>query len=1063
MLEDAPAREAAEERRLATVLFADISGFTRFSEQKDPEDLRVMVDGFMAKLTTVVERYDGFVDKVVGDELMAVFGAPIAHGDDPERAIRVGLEMQQCVAENAAEFGALTLSIGVNTGEVYFAPVGPDERPTVMGDAVNTAKRLQSHAPPESVYVGEETWRATHRAIEYAEVDPVVAKGKDKPLRVFTPVGERSAPPEASFSAAPLLGRDDELDLLRGVWNRVAGGSRPHLVTIFGPPGIGKTRIATELAANVEELGGRALRGRSVPYGETTGFGAFGQQVKQLAGIFESDPVPVARSKLDRVVARVVDVGETQELSSQLAALIGLAADDTPAEKHVLFRAARRFAEGLGRERPTVLVFEDIHWADPSLLELLEHLATRLRDVPVLLLTLARPELLELRPTWGGGLPAYTALQLEPLAPEISRQLVLRLLGERLEAATVAERLTDTAEGNPLFIEELAASFLERTTATADHLPSTVRGIIAARLDALPPAERATILDAAVVGKAFWRGALAHLGDDPRLAETLDSLEHRNLIRHEPSSRIEGEDEFSFRHMLIREVAYATLPKAVRRERHAAVARFLEEAAGDRVVESAASLAHHWREAGDRERAGDYFVKAGEQAGRAWAKQAAVSFYTEALEVLPEDDPTRLRPIRLSRAVAMVEAGDFHAAVSELDTLIDELEGRERFEALEARFKATFWGLNDAESARRLGAEALQLADELGDDELRALALSRQAAAVAMDGDVEEAIALSAVGLAAWKPGARPAERAEALDWRSLHHYWLGRYEEGIKPAREAIRIGSEIYSVFGVVNGHADLGLSLTGLGRHEEAIAVFERGVAHGRELELQPRLTARILNMWSGALRELFELEQARRLTEEAIELGERTGFPGAVVSGKIDLVALDLIEGEIGRAASALPALRERAAETKGWHQWLWTTRVAYVGAEVALASARPDDAVDLASEAVEQALSYGRAKYVASARAVLGAALLALGRHSEAIETLRASAAVAAELKHPQSIWRAAMLLGDALARVGQEDAAEAAFREARETLARFAGSLSETRRERFLEAAPVSEILAVAR
>ncbi|MDQ3894731.1 MAG: AAA family ATPase, partial [Actinomycetota bacterium] len=971
VLERAPARQAGEERRLATVLFADISEFTHLSEQKDPEDLRAIVDGCMEKLAAIVERYDGFVDKVIGDAVMAVFGAPIAHGDDPERAVRAALEMQRCAAEDAAEL-ALSLCVGINTGDVYFAPVGPDARPTVMGDAVNTAKRLQSHAPPKGVYVGEETWRATHRAIEYAEVGPVVAKGKDKPLRVFTPVGERSAPAEATFPAVPLLGRDHELDLLRGVWNRVAGGNRPHLVTVFGPPGIGKTRVASELVANVEELGGRALRGRSVPFAETTGFGAFGQQVKQLAGIFESDPVPVARSKLDGIVARVLGVTEAQELSSQLAALIGLAVDDAPVEKHVLFRAARRFVEGLGREAPTVLVFEDIHWADPSLLELLEHLATRLRDVPVLLLTLARSELLELRPTWGGGLPAYTALPLEPLAPEISRELVVRLLAQRTEASVaVAERLSETAEGNPLFIEELAASFLERAASSDDQLPSTVKGIIAARLDALPPAERATILDAAVVGKVFWRGALAHLGGDAGLAEILDSLEQRNLIRHEQSSRIEGEDQFSFRHMLIREVAYATLPKAVRRERHAAVARFLEQAAGDRAAESAASLAHHWEQAGDRGRAGDYLVKAAEQAERAWAKQAAASFYTRALEVLPEDDTARLRAIRLRRAAAMVQAGNFHAAVPELDALIGELEGRERFEALEARFKATFWGLNDAEASRRFGAQALQLANELGDDELRALALSRQAAALAMDGQVDEAIALSTDGLAAWRPDVRPAERAEALDWRSLHHYWLGKYEEALEPGREAVRVGSEIQSVFGVVNGHADLGLSLTGLGRHEEALAVFERGVAHGRELELQPRLTSRILNMWAGALREVFELEEARRLNEEAIELGERIAFPGAVVSGKIDLVALDLLEGEIGRAEKALPALRARAAETKGWHQWLWTTRIAYAEAEVALASGRPGDAVTLASDAVAHALSYRRLKYVASARAVLG--------------------------------------------------------------------------------------------
>jgi class 3 adenylate cyclase/tetratricopeptide (TPR) repeat protein len=1057
-LAESPGPLPAEERRLATVIFADISGFTNLSHETDPEDLSALVGECMAKLGEIVNRYGGAVDKVIGDALMAVFGAPVAHEDDAERAVRAALEMQRCADENASRWGDLALSVGVNTGDVFFAPVGPDRRPTVIGSAVNAAQRLQAAAPPGQVLVGEVTERMTRAAVRYHETEPVQVKPGEEPLSAWAAV-EAAGVTERGVSAVPLIGRDRELARLRAVWEDVSEQGRVEVVTLFGPPGIGKTRLAGELTALVERKGGRTLRGRSLPYGQTGEYGAFAQQLSQFAGIFETDAIPVAREKLTRAIASVLAEG-VNDVVPHLAGLMGLEKESAAADQPVVLFSARRFVEALGRERPTALIFEDLHWAQPGLLDLVEAIAGRLRDTPVLLVGLARAELLDLRPAWGGGKPNYTALELRPLSSGDSEQLAQAVLAQRAEpvAREIAVRLGETAEGNPLFIEELAVSLAERAAGAADELPTSVKGIIAARLDAVPPGERAVLLDASVVGKIFWRGALARLrGDDAGLAEALDSLEARDLIRREPSTRVEGDEEFSFKHMLIREVAYGTLPKAVRRERHSAVARFIEDAAGDRVAESAATLAYHWREAGDAERELQYLLLA---ADRVWA-QHAVPLFDRALELVPEDDAETTRRLRLRRAGANVRAGAYAQAVVELDNLLEELEGLDLFEALSARFRAAFWTA-DAEGAHRYGELARKLAEQLGDEELSALALSFLVGAGNMDGELEAGKEHSRRALAMWKPNKRRLELATMQEWVSLNDYWRGDYKVAEASSRESYELGQELYSIGPVVNGGAQLGLSLAGLGRHEEALALFERVVALGRELELQPRFTSRAINMWAGVLHELFEEDEARQKNEEAISLGERAAFPGSQVSGKIDLVFSDLELGELGHAEAVLPALWKEAEATRGWHQWLWMTRLGRAEAEVALAAGRAEQAVERSREAIARAERYGRLKYVATSRLVLGRALGEQGRWPDAAEELRRALAESERLGSPSVIWQAAALLAHSLYGAGDDAGAEAAAKQARQTIEAFAAALSDERRERFLRSPQLERLIPAA-
>jgi len=652
---------AREERKIVSVLFADLVGFTARSEQLDPEDVRAIQSPYFQRVRAEIEAHGGTVEKFIGDAVMGVFGAPVSHGDDPERAVRAALAIRDALGE-----AELQVRIAVNTGEAIVSLHADASKGEglVAGDVVNTASRLQALAPVNGVLVGEETHRSTKRAIDYRPVDPVTLKGKSAPVGAWVAIAATTAPGERRAQLLPIVGRDHELGVLQRIWDQVVAERRPRMVTVFGPAGIGKTRLGTEFSEAIDESGGRALRGRSVPYGEKSTYGAFTQHVSQIAGVFDSDLAEDAWRKLSEAAATLLEEDEATQVAEHVGTIIGLETGGEAAGREELFYSARRLVEEVARRQATVLVFEDLQWADGPTLELVESLASRVRDVPLLLLALARPELLEQRPAWGGGLPGYTAIPLEPLSAEQSQELASHALVQARTRGYEAEELARTAEGNPLFIEELAASLAESAADSPGGLPSNIRGLVSARLDALPPAERDVLLDASVVGKVFWRGALdAMSSGNDELTRLLDSLEQRDLVRREPISRFAGEQQFVFKHILIRDTAYATLPRPARRVRHAAVARFLEEKTHQGLAASTA-LAHHWQEAGDNARAADFLVMAGDQAGRGWAKDEAVGFYQQALQILPESDSERRREITRRMAVAVQAV--FHLPDAEL-------------------------------------------------------------------------------------------------------------------------------------------------------------------------------------------------------------------------------------------------------------------------------------------------------------------------------------------------------------------------------------------------------------
>jgi len=658
LTEAAPA--TAEERKVVSVLFCDLVGFTAASEAADPEDVRARIQPYHRRLREEIERFGGTVEKFVGDAVMAVFGAPVAHEDDAERAVRAGLRMLEAIEELNADDPTLSLQVrvGINTGE---AVVALEARPElgegiVTGDVVNTASRLQGVAPVNAVVVSESTYRATERVFDWEPLAPVTVKGKAEPLAIWRPLRAqaRLGSDVTRTLTTPLVGRELEKNLLTGTFERAAQQRSCQLVTVVGEPGVGKSRLCAELLTHVDGQPGltRWRQGRCLPYGDGISFWALGEIVKSECGILESDTPEQAAAKLEQAIPE--DDPERAWLVARLAPLVGAPAE--PASQEESFAAWRRFCEALAVERTTVLIFEDLHWADPALLAFLEHLADWAEDVPLLLLCTARPELYERHATFGADARNAQRINLSPLSNTETAQLVSALLERAVLPAETQQQLLEQAGGNPLYAEEFVRLLADRGgLGDESEVPESVQALIAARLDTLTPDRKSLLQDAAVLGKVFWAGALAAMGDrDPAEVElALHELARKELIRPARAGSMAGEREYAFWHVLVRDVCYGQIPRAARAARHEAAAAWLEAKAGERVEDLADVLAYHYESALDLTRAAggghteELQAKAVRYLGMAGARTLALDVdraarqLSRALELSPDDDPAR--------------------------------------------------------------------------------------------------------------------------------------------------------------------------------------------------------------------------------------------------------------------------------------------------------------------------------------------------------------------------------------------------------------------------------------
>jgi class 3 adenylate cyclase len=702
-LVEQPSEPVLEERKVVSVLFCDLVGFTAASEQQDPEDVRARIRPYHARLRSEIEGYGGTVEKFVGDAVMAVFGAPVAHEDDAERAVRAGLAILEAIAElNEADPELeLQVRVGINSGEAVVALGARPEQGEgiVTGDVVNTAARIQAAAPVGGVAVGEQTHRATERVFEYEPLEPVSVKGKAEPVALWRARAARSrfGTDITRRFTTPLVGRELERPLLIGTFERAAQQCSVQLVTIVGEPGVGKSRLVAELFAYLgtkPELT-RWRQGRCLPYGEGITFWALGEIVKAEAGILESDSAEVAAAKLE--VAVSPEEPERQWLLQRLGPLVGVEAASS-AEREELFTAWRRYLEGLASARQSVLVFEDLHWADEALLAFLEHLAEWSEGVPLLLLCTARPELYERHPGWAGGIRNATTINLPPLSDGETAELVSQITTHVL-SAELEQRVLERAGGNPLYAEEFVRLLADRNLGAGEAgLPESLQALIAARLDTLSPGRKSLLQDAAVLGKVFWVGALGEIGghDQGELELALHELARKELVRPARVSSMEGETEYSFWHLLVRDVAYSQIPRAERARRHRSAAAWIKRKAGERVEDLAEVLAYHYLQAlelaeaaGDTEQAAElsmparrFLALAGERALGLDTAQAE-SRLARALELCPADAPER-PDLLLRWADAAFQAGRPREAAAALDEALDAFHASGENEA-EAR------------------------------------------------------------------------------------------------------------------------------------------------------------------------------------------------------------------------------------------------------------------------------------------------------------------------------------------------------------------------------------------
>jgi class 3 adenylate cyclase len=932
-----------EERKVVTVLFADLVGFTSRAERLDPEDVRAVLAPYWERLRGELERRGGTVEKFIGDAVMALFGAPVAHEDDPLRAVGAAL----AIRDWARDEGDVQVRIAVNTGEalVVLGARPAEGEGMATGDVVNTAARLQTAAPVNGVLVGETTYRATRDVVEYAEHEPVVAKGKAEPIPVWEAVHVRSRlGMDVERATLPLVGRTRELGVIVDAFERAKSEREPQLVTLVGVPGIGKSRLVGEFLARLEGQPDLVWwrQGRALPYGDGVSFWALAEMVKAQAGIQENDVRETADAKLSASVERLIDEDEREWVREHLLPLVGGEHRGGSGESAP---AWRRYFEAMAEQRPLVMVFEDMHWADDGLLDFIDHLVDWATGVPILVLATARPELLERRRAWGGGKLNVSTIALTPLSDEEAAQIIHGVLDQAALPAETQRALLERAGGNPLYAEQFARLYMEHGSAEDLPLPETVQGLIAARLDGLPVEEKRLIQDASVLGKVFWAGAL---GADEH---ALHSLERNGMLRRERRSAVAGETQYAFRHVLVRDVAYGQIPRAARGEKHVRTADWIESLG--RAEDHAELLAHHLAAAlelgvdvSDRTR--EALWRAAQRAQSLRAHDATLRYCDEALALWPEDDSVRPHVLAMRAQARFRSEGD----ASELASAVDALE---RVAAVEAAAELAAFAANAAwrggrqadadamiargealvsdrdrsparaailaEKARLLAlrqeagsdavaAAALEAAEALGLGELKASALNTLATLRLYEGRFDKTPELYERAIAAAPPGS--SEIARAAINQSIDAFAAGDMrragiwvDRGIDAAARAGELPAVVWAEFGRIWFVYYL------FGRWDEALArvtallsEFERSGGHYLESRLRA-IRATITAARSHTAGAAHDLERAAAMIEDSTDPQYRVPLALELAVAQLLVDRVEEATRFVDVAADALP--------------------------------------------------------------------------------------------------------------------------------------------------------------
>jgi class 3 adenylate cyclase/tetratricopeptide (TPR) repeat protein len=950
----APAAAAAAERRLVSVLFVDLVGFTTLSERRDPEDVRELLTRYFDTARRLVERYGGVVEKFIGDAVMAVWGTPTAQEDDAERAVRAALDLVDAVAVLGAEVGAdeLAARAGVLTGGAAVT-LGAEGQGMVAGDLVNTAARVQAAAAPGTVLVGEATRRATEAAVVYADAGAHQLKGKAEPVplwRAVRVVAGRGGTLRAAGLEPPFTGRERELRLVKELFHATAEERRARLVSVEGVGGIGKSRLAWEFEKYIDGLleGVWWHRGRCLAYGEGVTYWALAEMVRMRAGILEAEPSGTAMAKLAAAVdEHVADPEERRWIQPRLAHLLGLE-ELAVTERDDLFSAWRRFFECLSQRSVTVLVFEDLQWADAALLDFIDHLLDWSSAHPLYVLVLARPELHDRHPGWAARRRGATSIPLAPLPAPQMEQLLAGLVPGLPDG--LRRQILDRAEGVPLYAVETVRMLLDRgllerhgdryrvAGAVQDlEVPETLHALIAARLDGLAPEERRLLQDAAVLGKTFTSAALAALGgtSPERLERLLGGLVRKELLSIQADPRSPERGQYGFLQDMVRRVAYETLARRERRARHLAAAAHLETAWGakeDEIVEVvAAHYLQAWRAgpdtpdaAGIKAKAIELLAGAGRRAASLAAGAEARRYFEQAAELA--DDPVARAGLLeqagqmawmaadgdqagglFGQAIELFEAaGLTHPAARVSARLADVDWSAGRLEEGLGRMRAAFEVLTGDEP----DADLATLAAQLGRLEVFSGALDDAAGHLELALEVAEALSL-------------PEVLAEALATKASVLHFRGRVNESQGLTARALQIALEHDLASAAVRAYGNLAFVLSSRDRHEAAVEQLERGLAMARKVGSRPWE----LHLLDALVDTLLMLGRWDEADARAAEIPEPQVASGAAVLASVtSLPEMHVRRGELERAEGLLARgaalrdsgdLQDRAAAWASW--------------------------------------------------------------------------------------------------------------------------------------------------
>lgn len=1115
-----PPASATEERKVVTLLFADVVASTRLAGAVDPEQLRGQMGRFFAIAREEIERYGGTVEKFIGDAVMAVFGLPAVHEDDPERAARAAASIRARVQPFVTSGDLPQIRIGLHTGEVVADPQAAEKGEfLVTGEVVNLAARLQQGADAGQILIAERTRLALREVAATRTLPPLQVKGRSDPLPVWELL-DIAPPRERPLRATPFVGREEELDLLSGHVRRMRREGRGHAVTILGSAGVGKTRLIREFRARAAGL--QILSGRAIPYGAGVPFWAMAEAVRAEYGIVFNDPLEVARRKMEEAARQL----EIPDAAPALLAVLGLGGEGSELTREVLFTGMRSLFQALARRAPLLLILEDMHSAEDVTLDFLEHAADWIRDVPLLLLVLSRPELLERRPIWMGGKRSASTLYLDPLGSEESRNLARGMLREKPAPEPLLDLVLRRADGNPLFMEEMLRVLMEQSTLAEEEdrwtltvpmaevaIPDTVHAVIAARVDALPSSEKQSLQAAAVQGKDFWLGGVRFVAEENHVEDALDALVRKEIVLRKPRSALEGEEEFSFRHILIRDVAYATIPKAQRWAKHMRLAEWTQEIAGDRPAEWADIMAHHWlqvvalrRELGlppeprARDQAIANLLMAGDRAAGVYANATALDHCTRALDLEPGIQP-RLRAL-LGRGEVWMLLGQYEQARDDFETIrqLAHAEGEARWEALALDHLGHSFRMQDQiPRALEFLHGALALSRRVGDPSLTGRILTHMGFAYFSDGRHSEAIAAHQEARPLLETGADAAGLAGSLHGVAENLVFLGRFPEALQRLSEAAAAADRVGNRSLAAENRYMGALIRTKLGAYAAADSEAERTVVIlteigdvwnlsaalfvaseqsastgeiGRALDQATRGLSLARHVDSSRLkvyslvalgfahRELEDYNGAWQVDREASDLSDKTSGswrPAVLAHLALDAAAL----GRLDDARTYVADGRRELAEKEG--RMDFPQEIAYASGRVHLAAGEPAGALSAARELFTIVEATGTLHWWAPGLLLEADALMALGEHQTALRRYEEAVTASERLGRLPILWRALGGLAEAQRALGRPEDAAASASRAREVVERLAATVPDERlRAVFLQSARVQRLATLA-